>query len=327
MAMKQFNFPYHTQSTEYPESGTRVQLGNSYVFTAPPSGPDMRRFRLSFPTMLYIVSDEPTATNYVKNSTFEGATPPSTIPQMLLQAVPTPGNSVALVGQGYTQDQEPYVDVRWAGTNNDGQFHFPGIFFVPENPQAPAALQNQTWYGSVGVAKVAGSLGGITENGLYLTELSELNGQVAFVSNHKSSPVLDSTVRRTSLYKTLSSPNTRFIGMSYYLTVPNGNSYDVTLRFVLPQLERDRITSPIWTRGVTVTRAQGSVSPTLRYPVNLKALEDFYNEHKMHKSFLYPHPVYGNVECKFFSPLKIPEGLPGGNGAVKDFTIELIEVP
>lgn len=128
MAMKQFNFPYHTQSTEYPESGTRVQLGNSYVFTAPPSGPDMRRFRLSFPTMVYYVT---------------------------------------------------------------------------------------------------------------------------------------------------------------------GETIDLTKR---PQL-------------------------------NLAVLEKFYNDHKMHKSFLYPHPVYGNVECKFFSPLKIPEGLPGGNGAVKDFTIELIEVP
>lgn len=324
--MKRFNFPYHTQSTEYPESGTRVQLGNSYVFTAPPSGPDMRRFRLSFPTMLYIVSDEPTATNYVKNSTFTGLPnpPTATIPNMLIQAVPGTGNGAAVVGRGYTENQEPYIDVQWSGTNTASEYHFPGIFFVPENPQAPAALQNQTWYGSVGVAKVAGSLEGIIENGLYLTEL---NSEATFVNNHRSNPALDSTIRRTTVAKTISSSNTRFIAMSYYLTIPSGTSYDVTLRFVLPQLERDRVTSPIWTSTGPVTRTQGTVSPTLRYPVNLKALEDFYNEHKMHKSFLYPHPVYGNVECKFFSPLKIPEGLPGGNGAVKDFTIELIEVP
>lgn len=59
---------------------------------------------------------------------------------------------------------------------------------------------------------------------------------------------------------------------------------------------------------------------------NMAVLEAFYNRHKLHKSFLYPHPVYGNMEVKFGRPLRIPEGMDGGSGAVEEFTIDLIEV-
>lgn len=60
--------------------------------------------------------------------------------------------------------------------------------------------------------------------------------------------------------------------------------------------------------------------------INMGKLEKFYNDHKLHKSFIYPHPVYGNLEVKFFSPLKIPEGITNGHGAVGDFEIELLEI-
>ena len=46
--MADFNFPYHTVRTEYPESGFRVQLGNSYQYSAPPPAPDQRVFKLKF---------------------------------------------------------------------------------------------------------------------------------------------------------------------------------------------------------------------------------------------------------------------------------------
>ena len=126
--METFDFPYHTFSTEYPESGTRVQLGGNYIFTSPPTGPDLRRFSLHFETMFYYLDDE-------------------------------------------------------------------GDIDLTHNPK-----------------------------------------------------------------------------------------------------------------------------------INLAVLEAFYNAHKTHKTFIYPHPVYGNVECKFYSPLKIPEGNKAGHGSVKDFKIELIEI-
>lgn len=51
--MDTFNFPYHKTSVEYPESGFRMNLGNSYTYNAGPSAPDQRIFRLYFETMIY----------------------------------------------------------------------------------------------------------------------------------------------------------------------------------------------------------------------------------------------------------------------------------
>ena len=51
--MDTFNFPYHKTSVEYPESGFRLNLGNSYTYNAGPSAPDQRIFRLYFETMIY----------------------------------------------------------------------------------------------------------------------------------------------------------------------------------------------------------------------------------------------------------------------------------
>ena len=57
MSLENFNYPYHTVSTENPESGTRVQFGNSYVFTAPPTDPDQRKFILNFPVMKFFTDE------------------------------------------------------------------------------------------------------------------------------------------------------------------------------------------------------------------------------------------------------------------------------
>ena len=61
--------------------------------------------------------------------------------------------------------------------------------------------------------------------------------------------------------------------------------------------------------------------------INLGRLESFYNRHKMYKSFNFNHPVHGSLVCKFNKPLEIPEGIPGGNGAVEEVTLEFIEIP
>lgn len=51
-----FTWIYHRYSTTYPDSGKRVQLGNSYQFSAEPDGPDQRGFTLYFDTMRYFVT-------------------------------------------------------------------------------------------------------------------------------------------------------------------------------------------------------------------------------------------------------------------------------
>ena len=70
----------------------------------------------------------------------------------------------------------------------------------------------------------------------------------------------------------------------------------------------------------------GAITNAPHPEINMAVLEAFYNAHKMHKSFIYPHPVYGDMEVKFMTPLKIPEGIKGGNGALQDFEIELVEI-
>lgn len=61
--------------------------------------------------------------------------------------------------------------------------------------------------------------------------------------------------------------------------------------------------------------------------LNMARLYNFYLEHRMWKSFIYPNPTLGNLVCRFKAPLTVPAGLEGGNGAVQSFGIELIEQP
>ncbi|MDR3436438.1 hypothetical protein [Telmatospirillum sp.] len=58
--MATLTFPtfYHKFETIYPSSSTQVNFGNSYTFTAPPTGPDQRTFRLYFTGMKYYLSDD-----------------------------------------------------------------------------------------------------------------------------------------------------------------------------------------------------------------------------------------------------------------------------
>lgn len=51
--METFDFPYHRVAVEYPDSDFRLELGNSYVYTAQSPAPDQREFILYFETMRY----------------------------------------------------------------------------------------------------------------------------------------------------------------------------------------------------------------------------------------------------------------------------------
>lgn len=53
--MQFFPPKYFRYRTAYPESGTRIQLGNSYQFDSPPDSPDQRIFTLMLQGMTYFV--------------------------------------------------------------------------------------------------------------------------------------------------------------------------------------------------------------------------------------------------------------------------------
>jgi hypothetical protein len=75
------------------------------------------------------------------------------------------------------------------------------------------------------------------------------------------------------------------------------------------------------------TDSDGSLNSATEPAINMKRLIDFYQTHKLHKSFNYNHPVYGIVEVKFNKPLPEPKGAGFGYGVVEAFEVELVEIP
>lgn len=73
--------------------------------------------------------------------------------------------------------------------------------------------------------------------------------------------------------------------------------------------------------------SQGQIDKSHKPEMNMAALEDFYQQHRTWKSFTYPHPVYGDVTCRFKEPLRVPKPRKGGSGAVESFSIKLVESP
>ena len=71
----------------------------------------------------------------------------------------------------------------------------------------------------------------------------------------------------------------------------------------------------------------GQVDATIKPKLNMFNLTQFYLRHKLYKSFQYTHPVHGTLVVKFNKPLSEETVIPGGFGVVKDFSIELLEIP
>ncbi len=329
--METFDFPYHTQSTEYPQSGTRVQLGNGYVFTSPPAGPDLRRFDLDFETMLYRLNEEPTSTNWIRNNTNAGAVAPSTAPTgwfFITTGVNAP--AVTIVGQG-TEDGIPYMDLRIvAGTSAAS----PTVIIYPGPFNHTPAVAGDVFTYSAYVKFLAKTIVGMPQHPATNLTIQETNSSASSAATGSIliTPTVTtaklSTLRR-SYTRTLTNVagGTAFVRPSLQFTWSAGSAINFTVRIGGFQMEKAASRSSlILTSTGAVTRVQGAPDLTFRPQLNMAVLEAFYKKHKLHKSFIYPHPVYGNTECKFYSPLKIPKGIVGGNGALKDFTVELMEI-
>lgn len=53
-----FTYQYQSIKTENPESGVRIQMGGSYVFSTPSPDPDQRKFTLKFNAMRYYFDED-----------------------------------------------------------------------------------------------------------------------------------------------------------------------------------------------------------------------------------------------------------------------------
>jgi hypothetical protein len=72
---------------------------------------------------------------------------------------------------------------------------------------------------------------------------------------------------------------------------------------------------------------EGLPNPTRLPQHNAYRLDLFYQQVQLYTSFIYPHPVYGNMVVRFNKPLVLPEVRPGGAGVLGPVSVELIEIP
>lgn len=71
----------------------------------------------------------------------------------------------------------------------------------------------------------------------------------------------------------------------------------------------------------------GTVDTNAALPENVMTLNAFYLAHQLWKTFIYPHPLFGNLNVKFNKPLELPEVMVGGSGLLPDITLEFVEQP
>lgn len=98
--------------------------------------------------------------------------------------------------------------------------------------------------------------------------------------------------------------------------------------FSVPPTDPDQRKITLTFRGMQFfTNTSGILDETINPQRNMFNLIKFYQRHKLYKSFKYQHPVHGLIEVKFNKPLKEEDVIDGGYGVVKEFSIELIEIP
>lgn len=103
-----------------------------------------------------------------------------------------------------------------------------------------------------------------------------------------------------------------------------GNSYQYSAQPVAPD---QRIFVLKFALMKYFQAKSGAIDRTTLPEINMALLDDFYQAHKLHSTFTYKHPVYGDLACRFNKPLKIPEGVAGGDGAIQNIEVEFIEMP
>lgn len=67
---------------------------------------------------------------------------------------------------------------------------------------------------------------------------------------------------------------------------------------------------------------EGTVNPEW----NVAGLERFYERHETYKTFIYPHPFWGDRTVKFDAPFSVPE-VTGNQGRVLNLTLKFREHP
>ena len=199
---------------------------------------------------------EETRTNNIRNNSGQGAVPgtPGTSPTNWGSGTNGSGASWSVVGTG-VENGIDYVDLRLSGTvtvTNEA-------FFFMETTTGIAALDGQTWTGSLYGRVISESLGSLSS---FTTGISSrIAGGAAGTWQARGTNQIAAARAATRLSQTrltvtgtIADASTAFIWPLFYI-VPSLGPFDAVVRIGWPQLEQGAFaTSPIRTTSVAVTR-------------------------------------------------------------------------
>lgn len=196
--------------------------------------------RWDYSTGSRVLMNETASTNYVPNPRAEGGTTgsPGSSPTGWTLANPGSGLTRTIVGFG-TENGIPYVDTRLSGTASGA---ITAQNFFVSTTAIPASV-GQTWVGSAFVKLQAGSLTGVSNVQI---RISEVGGSSSPNTSQTFTPTAASLAsQRRQVARTLSVSDTTNIRIAIAVTIPNGATVDFTLRLGAPQAEQRSSASSI----------------------------------------------------------------------------------
>ncbi len=191
-------------------------------------------------------------TNSLRNSTMVGAvagTPGTNPTNWTYTSGSALVKEIVAVGSANGMD---YIDIRISGTPSATSGHVMSM----ETTTQIAALQGQSWTGSLYASLIAGS---VTNVGAVRINIIEMDAggatlQTTFGSSFRDS--LTSTLQRFAAVRTLTDASTAFVRMRWEFGYTISLPVDFTIRLAAPQLEQGlNRSSFIPTSTVAVTRA------------------------------------------------------------------------
>ena len=155
------------------------------------------------------------------------------------------------------EDGIEYFEVRYAGTATASGTHQIGF----DSTTSAAASTGETWAATVFIASIGDTVGVINPR-LQISERTAAGAQIAVGEVFVTLAPNRLSKSRIELVHTIGMPDVGRVSHKFIFSYANGTAVDITLRIGLPQLERDRVTSPIKTSNGAVTRAADVIGST-----------------------------------------------------------------